>query len=67
MKARRYGYTELGMLLGIFVGGGLAVVLFSSTGRATYLGIAGIGLALGLGVGAALDRAVRAERTEEQD
>lgn len=57
MKGRRYGYTELGMLLGLFVGGGLAILVFATTGEASYFAIAGVGLALGLGLGAAYDGA----------
>ena len=71
MKARTYGYTEMGMLLGLFVGGGLATILFVTTGDAIYFGLPGIGLALGLGLGAAFDGAQRStqesnhERVEE--
>jgi hypothetical protein len=65
MSDRRYSYTELGMLLGIFVGTGLAVVLFATTGEATYFGIVGIGLALGLGLGAAFEGARRSERRSD--
>jgi hypothetical protein len=54
-----YRYTELGMLLGLIFGSGLAVVLFAATGNAVYWAASGVGLALGLGVGAALDRARR--------
>lgn len=59
MKSRKYRYTELGMLFGIFVGGGLATILFTMTGNATYFAIVGIGLALGLSLGAAFDGAQR--------
>lgn len=55
MKGQRYSYAQLGMLLGLFVGGGLAVILIATTGNAVYFGIVGIGLALGLGLGAAGD------------
>jgi hypothetical protein len=57
MKKRKYSYTELGMLLGLFVGGGLATILFTTTGKAVYFAIVGVGLALGLGLGAAFDGA----------
>jgi hypothetical protein len=59
MEERKHNYTEVGMLLGISVGGGLAAILFAATGRAVYFAIVGIGLALGLGLGAALDGAQR--------
>ena len=62
MSERRYSYTELGMMLGICVGAGLAVVLFATTGEATYFGVVGIGLALGLGLGSAFEGAKRSER-----
>lgn len=66
MKNRRYSYTELGMLLGLFVGGGLATILFVTTGEAVYFAMVGVGLALGLGLGAAFDGANRsANRSED--
>lgn len=65
MNKRKLSYTESGMLLGLLIGSGLASVLFIITGEATYFGIAGVGLALGLGLGAAFDGAQRSER--EQD
>jgi hypothetical protein len=55
MKDRRYSYTELGMLLGLFVGGGLATILFVTTGNVVYFALVGMGLALGLALGAAFD------------
>lgn len=66
MKHRRYSYTEWGMLLGLFVGGGLATILFVTTGQAVYFAIVGIGLALGLGLGAAFDGARRSEQKSSQ-
>lgn len=66
MKARRYSYTELGMLLGLFAGGGLAVILFVTTGNAVYFAIIGIGLALGLGLGAAFDGAKRSTQRDSE-
>lgn len=57
MRDRKYRYSELGMLLGLLVGGGLATILFATTGKATYFALVGIGLALGLGLGAAFDGA----------
>jgi hypothetical protein len=64
MNERRYSYTEWGMLLGLFVGSGLAIVLFAATGKATYFGIIGIGLALGLGLGAAFDGIKRSDQED---
>lgn len=42
MKERKYHYTELGMLFGIFVGAGIATILFVNTGEAIYWTIVGI-------------------------
>jgi hypothetical protein len=61
MSKRKYSYTELGMLLGLFVGGGLATIMFAITGRATYFGLVGVGLALGLGLGAAFEGSRRSK------
>jgi hypothetical protein len=56
MEKRNYTYAQLGMLFGIFIGGGLSVVLFGITGDAVYFGVAGAGTAIGLILGAGLDR-----------
>ena len=50
-------YAELGMLFGTVVGGGLGVVLFASTGQVLYLVLAGVGTAIGLVLGAGVDKA----------
>jgi hypothetical protein len=63
MRDRKYSYTELGMLLGLFAGGGLAIIMFATTGEVTYFATVGIGLALGLGLGAAFD----AKRSSAQE
>ena len=60
MEKRKYTYTELGMLFGIFIGGGAGTVLFASTGNVLYLTIGGVGVATGLVLGAGLDRTRRA-------
>jgi hypothetical protein len=65
MSKRTYSYTELGMLLGLFVGGGLAIIMFATTGEAIYFGIVGVGLALGLGLGAAFEGKRRVEEQGE--
>lgn len=68
MKKRKFNYMELGMLLGIFVGGGLATIMFAATGNALYFGLVGVGLALGVGLGAAYDGAQkRASEADQQD
>ena len=53
MEKRQPSYSELGMLLGIFVGGGLATILAATTGNPVYYVFVGISLALGLSLGAA--------------
>ena len=65
MKTRGYRYTELGMLLGLIFGSGLAVILYAATGNGVYWAVGGVGLALGLGVGAVLDRARRSKEEPE--
>ncbi len=47
--------TQLGMLLGIFVGAAIGVVLFAFTTDALWLTLPGVGVALGLGLGATVD------------
>ena len=64
MIPRQYRYAGVGMLLGLFVGGGLAVLLFVTTGQAVYFTVAGLGLAVGLLIGAAADRANQAPPQE---
>ena len=61
---RRYSATTRGMLLGLFTGAGLAKIMFATTGEATYFGLVGVGPALGLGLGAALDEEPRSEREQ---
>ena len=56
MESRQYTYAQLGMLFGIFVGGGLGVVLLAITGNALYIALAGAGLAIGLVLGAGVDK-----------
>jgi hypothetical protein len=56
VKEPRYSYAQLGMLLGLFAGSGLAVILFSITGNAVYFVVVGIGLSLGLSLGVAFDQ-----------
>jgi len=61
METAKYNCTQLGMLLGIVAGGGLATILFATTGRAEMWLIAGIGTALGLILGAGFERARRSQ------
>jgi hypothetical protein len=56
MEKRQYTYAQLGMLFGIFIGGGLGVIFLSTTGNAVYVAITGAGAAIGLILGAGIDR-----------
>lgn len=56
MEKRENSYTQLGMLFGIFIGGGIGVLLFVFTGNPIYISAAGVGLVIGLLIGAAKDR-----------
>ena len=53
----RNSYAALGLLLGTAVGGGIGVVLLATTGQAVFIAIAGVGTAVGLVLGAGVDRA----------
>ena len=66
MRNHRYSYAELGTLLGLFAGGGLATILVGTTGSPIYYAFIGIGLALGLGLGAAFDGQIRANRKHQE-
>ena len=48
--------TQLGMLLGIVAGAAAGVVMFAITMDALWLTLPGVGVALGLGVGAAVEK-----------
>lgn len=54
-SSERVTPTQLGMLLGIVVGALVGVVLFSLTTNALWLTLPGVGVALGLGIGATLE------------
>ena len=56
MEKKKYTYAQLGMLIGIIIGGGIGVLLFIFTENALYFTIIGVGLALGLIIGAGADR-----------
>jgi hypothetical protein len=47
--------TQRGMLLGIVAGAAIGVVLFALTTNALWLTLPGVGVALGLGLGATVD------------
>ena len=56
MEKSKPTYTQLGMLFGIFIGGGIGVLLFVFTQNPLYFTVTGIGLVLGLIIGAGVDR-----------
>jgi outer membrane lipoprotein SlyB len=53
---RKYTGTELGMLAGIAIGGGLGTALFASTGQPLFIAATGVGLIIGLIIGSGMDR-----------
>ena len=57
MPPKCSSYASLGMLLGTAIGGGIGVILLATTGNAVCIAIAGAGTAIGLVLGAGIDRA----------
>lgn len=53
---RDYSYTEIGMLSGAALGGLLAAIGFSATGKTIYLLVSIIAIALGVAAGSYMDR-----------
>ncbi len=49
-------YAQRGMLIGIIIGGGIGVLPFVFTDDPLYFILIGVGLALGLIIGAGADR-----------
>lgn len=62
MEKRKYSYTQLGMLFGIFIGGGIGVLLFVFTNNPIYISITGIGLVIGLLIGTAKDQQAKQDQ-----
>jgi len=56
MEKRKYTFTQLGMLYGLFIANPIGVFLFVFINNANYFTVTGIGLALGLSIGASKDR-----------
>ncbi len=56
MEKRNYSFAQLGLLFGVFIGGGIATILFATTGNAIYFSIIGVGVAVGLILGAGYDQ-----------
>jgi len=55
MNERKQSYTAWGMMLGLLIGGAAAAAMYVATGEVFYFGLIGVGLALGLGMGAAFE------------
>lgn len=53
---RQTTITELGMLCGIVIGAATGVIAFAVTGQPIMFSLIGVGLALGLTIGAGLDK-----------
>lgn len=58
-RPSRPSHAALGMLFGTAIGGGIGVILFVLTQQALFIAIAGVGTAIGLVLGAGVDRAKR--------
>ena len=56
---KKYSYTELGMLFGMFIGSGIGVTAFITTNNALFHTVTGVGIILGLGTGSLLDKRKR--------
>ena len=48
--------TQVGMMFGLWIGAGVATLGFAFTMNPLWFVLAGVGLALGLGIGAASER-----------
>lgn len=51
--------TQVGMMFGLWIGAGVGTVLFATTMNPLWFGLAGVGLVLGVGIGAASERSRR--------
>ena len=56
MNRRKYSKTELGMMYGVLIGGATAAIMFALTGAVLWLAAVAVGVALGLGIGASMDK-----------
>ena len=56
---KKYSYTELGMLFGMFIGSGIGITAFAITNNALFYTVPGFGIILGLGIGSLLDKRKR--------
>lgn len=53
---RKYSYTELGMVFGMFIGSGIGVTAFAITKNASFLIISIWGVFLGFVIGSLLEK-----------
>jgi hypothetical protein len=56
MNERKNRSLAWGMLLGMSIGSSIATMMYAETGEPFYFGLIGVGLAFGLGLGAAFDK-----------
>ncbi len=56
MNKRQYSKTELGMMYGLLAGAAIFAIMFALTGNVLWTAAVGAGLALGLGIGATMDK-----------
>jgi len=56
MKKRKYTPTELGMIYGMLVGAVVFLVMFALTSEILWILAIGPGVAMGLGIGATMEK-----------
>ena len=62
MAGPRVTPAQAGMMYGIVAGAGIGSVMFALSGDVLWLVLAGVGVALGLGIGAAVEQSGRRGR-----
>ena len=56
MNKQKQRYLAWGMMMGMMIGTSAATIMYAVTGEAYFWGLIGVGLALGLGLGAAYEK-----------
>ncbi len=56
MNERKVNRTGVGMMWGMMIGVAFGMTMFLATGNPVFFSLIGVGLALGLGIGASLER-----------
>jgi len=56
MNERKVNRTGVGMMWGMMIGVAFGMTMFLATGNPVFFSLIGVGLALGLGMGASLER-----------